>query len=262
MSSYKTKAIILKSYKLGESDKIIKMFSRKDGVISAVAKGSRKIKSKFGGRLELFNFVDLELARGKNLDIITSAEILKNFKNIPLDFNKFILGELISEIILKTQLKDEEISSFLFKLIYVCFSEIDSMTAGDIDAIKKIACFFGAKFLKITGFKPILENCSRCGIDINASDFFAKGNILFSIKDGGIVCRSCAANSKESLEVKVLTLENYRFLNNLFQKKLKDFRTIHVSPESVQKLYKLTGEYIEYHTECSLDSFSYLNRVV
>jgi DNA repair protein RecO (recombination protein O) len=155
MSSYKTKAIVLKSYKLGESDKIIKIFSRKDGVVSAVAKGSRKIKSKFGGRLELFNFVDLELTRGKNLDIITSVEILKNFKNIPLDFNKFILGELISEIILKTQSTDTEIADFLFKLIYVCFSEIDNIEPGDIDTIKKTACFFGAKFLKISGFRPI-----------------------------------------------------------------------------------------------------------
>jgi len=99
MPSYKAKAVILKSYKLGESDRIIKMYSQQDGIISAVAKGARKTRSKFGGRLELFNIVDLEISTGKSLDIITQAEILKSFKNISSDFYKFVFCEMISEIV-------------------------------------------------------------------------------------------------------------------------------------------------------------------
>lgn len=264
MPSYRAKAIILKSYKLGESDKIIKMYSQKDGIISAVAKGSRKIKSKFGGRLELFNFVDLELATGRNLDIITQAEIIKSFKNIPLDFNKFVLCELISEIILKTQSTGIEVSHLLFKLIYVCFSEIDGLAAGDAGAIKKAACFFGAKFLKIIGLNPITSSCSKCGSDIDVFNSFLslQKNILFSIKNGGIICQQCITNPGENLEVRILTIEGYKFLDDLFHKKLKDFRSIEVSPESINKIYKLIRDYIEYHTECSIDSFNYLNKIV
>jgi len=262
MPSYRAKAIILKSYKLGESDKIIKMYSQKDGIISAVARGSRKIKSKFGGRLELFNFVDLELATGRNLDIITQAEILRSFKNIPLDFNKFILCELISEIILKTQSTGIEVSHLLFKLIYVCFNEIDGLAAGDAGAIKKAACFFGAKFLKIIGFCPIINNCGKCGSDIGFFNSTLQRNILFSIKNGGVICQQCIKSSGENLEVRILTVENHKFLNDLFHKKLRDFRNIEVSQESISKIYKLLGDYIEYHTECSVDSFDYLNKIV
>ena len=102
MPSYKAKAIILKSYKLGESDKIIKMYSLDGDVISAVAKGARKVRSKFGGRLELFNLVELEITKGRNLDIINQLEIIKNFKDIASDFYKFVFCEIISNIILIT----------------------------------------------------------------------------------------------------------------------------------------------------------------
>ncbi|MBM3706230.1 MAG: DNA repair protein RecO, partial [Actinobacteria bacterium] len=67
MSSYKTKSVILKSLNLGEADRIIRLYSQDNGIIDSVAKGVRRIKSKFGGRLELFNFVEVEISKGRNL---------------------------------------------------------------------------------------------------------------------------------------------------------------------------------------------------
>src|SRR4030042_1917559 len=147
MPSYKAKAIILKSYKLGESDKIVKMYSSDGDIISAVAKGARKVRSRFGGRLELFNVVDLELNTGRNLDIINQVEIIKSFKNIASDFYKFVFCEIISKIILKTQVSGGDLSPLLFKLIYICFNEINNQDLEDIVALKKTMCFFGIKFL-------------------------------------------------------------------------------------------------------------------
>ena len=89
-------------------------------------KGARKVRSKFGGRLELFNLVDLELTTGRNLDIINQVEIIKSFKNIASDFYKFVFCEIISKIILKTQVSGGDSSPLLFKLIYICFNEINS----------------------------------------------------------------------------------------------------------------------------------------
>lgn len=174
MPSYKTKAIVLKSYNLGEADKILKLFSKDNGLIDAVAKGARKIKSRFGGRLELFNFVELELSRGRNLDIINQAELLKNFSDIPNDFNKFLLSQFMCQIVLKTHFSETEVTPAIFKLLYVCLnainattgierSSINSSTAGknninstDMNSagwdgthtIKKITVFFYSKVFK------------------------------------------------------------------------------------------------------------------
>ncbi len=260
MSSYRAKAIILKIYKLGEADKIVKLYSQKNGLIDAVAKGARKIKSKFGGRLELFNFIDLDLASGKSLDIITGAEILKNFSNIPLDFNKFIFCQLISEIVLKIHLHTNEASPVLFKLIYVCFKEIDSLPKDDIYSIKKIACFFIAKFLKITGYAPIIENCISCGTTIVEEK---SGKISFSIKMGGILCPLCSKSAENMSDTrKDLNLLHYILISDLFSRKFKDFRNVGFDNVVLDDVYKLVSDYFNYHTDCHIDCYNYLNKFV
>jgi DNA repair protein RecO (recombination protein O) len=258
MPSYKAKAIILKSYKLGETDKIIRMYSGDGDLISAVAKGARKVRSRFGGRLELFNLVEMEITKGRNLDIINQAEILKSFKNISSDFYKFVFCEIISKIILKTQAPGGDRSPLLFKLIYVCFNEINDTGDEDIQSLKKVMCFFGIKFLKITGFTPLLENCSRCNRQLGNLYSLSRDKIYFSVRYGGIICEKCAGSlaGKETLNH-----TDYRFLYDLFNLKIEDFRDMEVNPSSFKKVYKLVEDYIIYHTECDINSFNYLKKM-
>jgi len=258
MPSYKAKAITLRSYKLGESDKIIKMYSLDGNVISAVAKGARKVRSRFGGRLELFNLLELELTGGRNLDIINQAEIIKTFKNISKDFYKFVFCEIIASIVLKTQSSVESYSPSLFKLIYVCFNEINDADYEDIVALKKILCFFEIKFLKIAGYTPMLKSCSKCNKKLDNLYSFREGKTYFSIKYGGVLCRKCG----ESLTGReVLSASGYRFLYDLFNLKIEDFRDMEVNPHALKKVHKLLEDYIIYHTECSIDSFKYLKKL-
>jgi len=77
--NYRTEGIILKRLNLGETDRILTIFSKYHGKIKAIAKGVRRLKSRKGGSLELFNHVSLYLAEGKNFDIITDVEIINNF---------------------------------------------------------------------------------------------------------------------------------------------------------------------------------------
>jgi len=258
MPSYKAKAIILKSYKLGESDKIIKMYSLDGDVISAVAKGARKVRSKFGGRLELFNLVELEITKGRNLDIINQLEIIKNFKDIASDFYKFVFCEIISNIILKTQASGGEHSPALFKLIYICFNEINNADPDDIPLLKKIMCFFGIKFLRVTGYTPLLESCSKCNRQLENLYSFSKDKIYFSIRYGGILCDKCAYSPAGR---ETLSASDYRFLCDLFNLKLEDFRDMEVNSKTLKKVYKLIEDYIIYHTECNLDSFKYFKKI-
>jgi DNA repair protein RecO (recombination protein O) len=258
MPYYKAKAIILKSYKLKESDKIVKMYSYDGDIISAVAKGARKIRSRFRGRLELFNIVDMELSRGRNLDVINQAEIVKSFKNIALDFYKFVFCEIISKIILKTQVSGGDPSPLLFKLIYVCFDNIDRMDPEDVVSLKKTMCFFGIKFLKVTGYIPLLKNCSRCNKNLSDLYSFSKQKIYFSVRDGGVLCRECAGFTGNR---EVLSTSDYRFLCDLFNLKIEDFRDIEINPRTLKKIYRLIENYIVYHTECNVDSFKYFKKI-
>jgi DNA repair protein RecO (recombination protein O) len=269
MPSYKTKAIVLKTFKLGEADKIIKLFSQKNGPVDAIAKGSRKMKSRFGGRLELFNFLDLELSSGRNIDIITQAEIIKSFKNIPHDFNKYLFSQLISEVVLKTHLSDSEASPVVFKLLYVFFNEVDSIKSEDTCYIEKIAAFFIAKFLKIAGYSPLIKNCSMCGMNINTgndkeSELPLPGKkLFFSIELGGIVCNGCVSKTRDTgTKKRPVSAEKYLYLCRLFESGLKKFREFYIRPEVIKGTYKLLGDYIKYHTDCRVNIFSYLDKIL
>ena len=72
-------AVVLRTQKLGESDRIITLLTRRGGRVRAVAKGVRRTRSKFGGRLEPFSHVDMQLYAGRNLDIVTQAVTLDQF---------------------------------------------------------------------------------------------------------------------------------------------------------------------------------------
>jgi DNA repair protein RecO (recombination protein O) len=254
MASYKTKAVVLKTYDLGEADKIVKLFSGEHGPIDSVAKGARKIKSKFSGRLELFNFVDLEMSRGKNLDIITQADIIKNFPGISLDFNKFIFCQMISDVMLKTHLSSENTGQ-VFKLIYLCFNEINS--TSEINDIKMAGSFFIAKFLKITGYAPRLAECQVCGHNI-----IGKDNFNFSIKLGGIVCDRCHQRSGNNTDSGAyLNSEKFGLLKYLFLRDLKTLKGCNWDASSADEVFKLLENYLKYHAELNINISSFLKRI-
>ena len=75
VSLYRDEAIVLRTHKLGEADRIITLLTRHHGQVRAVAKGVRRTTSRFGSRLEPFTHVDLQLVEGRSLDIITQAEV-------------------------------------------------------------------------------------------------------------------------------------------------------------------------------------------
>ena len=202
--------------------------------------------------------VDLELTTGRNLDVINQVEIIKSFKSIASDFYKFVFCEIIGRIILKTQASGGDSSPLLFKLIYVCFNEINNLDAEDIVSFKKIMCFFGIKFLKITGYIPLLENCSKCNQELKGLYSLHKDKIYFSVKYGGILCEKCEGSLADR---KVLNASDYRFLYDLLNLKLEDFRDLEVNPFTLKRVYKLIEDYIIYHTECNVDSFKYFKKI-
>ena len=233
------------------------MYSWDGSLISAVAKSSRKIRSRFRGRLELFNVVDLELSKGRNLDNINQVEINHSFSKIPLDFNKFVFAEIISNIILKTQSPGDD-TPLLFKLLYVCLNEIDNTAEEDDIALKKIMCFFSARFLHIIGFSLMIDQCGRCNMGLDNLYQFGKKDISFSIRHGGVLCSNCSEITGSRV---MLNPSSFRFLADLMRLKMEDFRDIEIKPQDLKNIYKLLEDYIVFHTECTIDSFRYLKKI-
>ena len=99
MPTYKTEAIILKRQNFSEADKILTIFTRRRGKISAIAKGVRRLKSRKGGNLDLLNHCELLIAEGKTLDLIVEAQVINSFLPLKKDLEKISLSYLACEVV-------------------------------------------------------------------------------------------------------------------------------------------------------------------
>ena len=98
MPTYRDEAVVLRTHKLGEADRIITMLSRGHGKVRAVAKGVRRTSSKFGARLEPFSHVDLQFAEGRTLDVVTQVESLHAFgEPLTSDYPGYTAGQAMLE---------------------------------------------------------------------------------------------------------------------------------------------------------------------
>jgi len=228
MSSYKTQAIIINRLNLGESDKILTLFSPDYGKIRAVAKGSRRTKSKFGGHTELFSLVELIISTGKNLDIVSEANLLKNFLANSPDIDKvksaYYFGEIISKL-----LPDGSANKEVYDLYLYCLNNIN------VTDIRLLQLVFIARILKNLGIYPELSNCVKCEQKPDKSD------IRFSKSAGGILDADCALHFGDSESTNEDTVKLWRYVaESLLENTLK----ISANPETVISANKLAIEYI------------------
>ncbi len=118
-SSYTAEGIVLKRSNFNEADKILTVFAKKHGKIKVIAKGVRKIKSRRGPHIELFNHVKIFLHKGKSFDIVTETEAIETFENLKKDLKKIAAAYYIAEIVDKLCPERQEHDDILFELIKV-----------------------------------------------------------------------------------------------------------------------------------------------
>jgi DNA repair protein RecO (recombination protein O) len=173
VSLYRDRGVVLRTHKLGEADRIVIVLSRDHGKIRAVAKGVRKTKSRFGGRLEPPSHVDLLLYQGRELDIVTQADTLEHFAPVREDFDR--LARAVSMLEAADQVAMErEPNIELYRMLTGALRELATR-----DAPLVVPAFF-LKLLALEGFRPQVEACGVCGDET--------GLVSWAIAEGGLRC--------------------------------------------------------------------------
>ena len=235
MALYRDEAVVLRTYKLAEADRIVVLFSRGRGKVRAVAKGVRRTRSKFGSRLEPGSVVQLQLYEGRNLDIITQAERAVAFTNLRADLDRYGRATLLLEII-DSAVAEGEANPALYKLLTGALGELER--AGN----PLVVPTFVAKFLVLEGVQPLVDACVRCGA--------VTGLVSIQIHEGGVLCANCPAGEPISDEARAA-------LGHVF-----DGRVRHVldntPPGVARELETIAARLIEQHIERRLRSSSVL----
>ncbi len=146
LRSYKVEAIVLKRSNIGEADRLLTVFSRDYGKLRLVAKGIRRLTSRKKGHLELFNRVKLQIASGKNLDLITEAETVDSFPRLRRNLNRVRIAYLLLELVDKLTAENQEHAD-VYQLLLDNLSRLDSQQAPP-DLIEK----FETNLLSVLGF--------------------------------------------------------------------------------------------------------------
>ena len=160
MPLYRDEAIVLRTHKLGEADRIITLLTRNHGRVRAVAKGVRRTTSRWGSRLEPFTHVDLQLAEGRNLDTITQAETLTPFSaGIGLDYERYTAGTVMLETADRLVVEERQPSLQQFLLLV---GGLRAMASGERGPSQVLDSYL-LRSLAVAGYAPSFEHCARCG---------------------------------------------------------------------------------------------------
>ncbi|MGB0873555.1 MAG: DNA repair protein RecO [Solirubrobacterales bacterium] len=179
-NTIKTEAIVLRKLRYGEADSILHIYTRQFGRIGAIAKGVRRSKSRFGGRLEPFFRLDMVLHEGRgDLATITSVDTLDGYPNLRARAESIDSAAKIGDFVLKL-FDDREKNEPAYNLIANVLALLD---ADPRASRSEVSLAFRAKMLLASGFSPELGSCVHCG---SGEDLVA-----FSPPSGGVVCRDC-----------------------------------------------------------------------
>lgn len=191
VSIEKTEAVVLRALNFRDTSKIVTFYTKRYGKMSAIAKGARNPKSKFGSLLQPLNYLQIVFYRRENrqLQTVSSTEFVKYFKSLTNEVDRFSISMSLIEIINRV-MHDEEENEIVFDLLVDSLSALDN---GDSSPRNTFA-HFGLNLAKGLGFAPNFTNCLVCKRPI---DLESEKKVYYVIEKGGPVCEKCSANLNE-----------------------------------------------------------------
>jgi DNA repair protein RecO (recombination protein O) len=232
-----SEAIVLRSFPLGEGDRLISFLSRANGRMRGVASGARKPKSRFGSTLELFSYVRIWFYERETRDLvrINQCELIESFFTAQRDYATELALALASEVT-EAVLGEREVAEPNFRLLLVIARAIK---AGADPAMA--LAYFALWTVRLGGWLPQLDRCVRCGAALVAGAFLSQGQ--------GIICENCSVTGQVRISSSALHVAR-RFLVTKLEKLIDGAQKSDTTPVSaVTELRNLMFDLIEERIE-------------
>lgn len=238
MASYRDEVIVLRTHKLGEADRIVTLLSRHHGKIRAVAKGVRRTSSKFGARLEPFMVADVQLYRGRSLDIVQQAETISSYATtIVADYERYSAAAALCET--ADRLGDSEATSEQYFLL---MGALRALTRAEYPP-RSVVDSYLLRTMTLAGWAPRIDSCAKCGDSKNLHAFVPAL--------GGVVCRLCTPAGSRLIDE-----ETRMLLEQLLRGDWADI--VQNSDHSQAEASALIANYVSWHLDRGLKSLEHL----
>ncbi len=246
MRSYTAGGIVLRRIDLGEKDRILTVYTRELGKLSAVAKGSRRPGSKLSGASEPFVHSKMMLASGRDLDILTQAEVKESFPNVRADISAIAHAVYFMELADRFT-EDRQPNPDLFDTVLSALYVLESGTDPELTAR-----YFELQMLGILGYAPQFDSCLRCGRTIG------RERVAFSPALGGIACRNCGTPPNDAIWVPGAAASYVRALRRVQPNLIKDMKVPAAARRDVARMLRW---HIRYRLERDLKSTEFIRAI-
>ena len=228
MAVYKSKGIVLRSIRYGEADRILDLYTRDAGLVSVIAKGIRRTKSRFGGRLEPLSCVDFLAYEGRSLDTITQVEVLRSFHGVREDLVRLeTAGGIVATA--RALAGGDEADRRVFNLLYHALDTLENRAEDH----GSVGSAFALKLSMLAGYALRLDACVSC--ERNLDGLQNEGFLYYAPPLGGVLCPECrrAGYTGDAFPLPDGTLDALR---TLVSKPLKEARVEDGLGESVRRV--------------------------
>jgi len=230
----------LRTHKLGEADRIVTLLTRYEGKVRAVARGVRRTSSKFGGRLEPCSHIDVQLVRGRTLDVVAQVETVAGYSQ-PLrrDYALFTAAEVMLETADKLVTEEGAPAVQQYRLLVGALHAL----GGGVKPAPLVLDSYLLRALALAGYAPSLAVCARCGATCSP--------LWFSVTAGGLVCPDCRPSGAARL-----TPPAWQLLGALL---LGDWNSAGVTPLTNQdEVHEVIHSFVNWQLEHTLRSLPLL----
>jgi DNA repair protein RecO (recombination protein O) len=240
MSIIKAEGIIIRSMKMGETSRLLTLFTREHGILKVIAKGSRSRKSRFGGALDLLNVVHIVYyhKESRELQLLSAADIVETFPSLSLNLEKWGYANACGELIIRAH-PAAEATPKLYPILLDSLRAMNENSSGN-----DRACFWGlqTKLLSVFGVPPNLRRCLQCS---NVLESVAAQRIYFHVARGGFFCEKCNPGTG-AFQLSKETLMN---LANLQSQPARKIAPMVFSSQSAHEMEKFLQNYFRFHLE-------------
>lgn len=245
--SYRVEAVVLRHADYGEADRMLTLYTRQHGKMRTLAKGARKIASRKAGHIEPFTYVRLQLAKARDMPIVTQADTVEAYQPLREDLILTSQASYVLELLDRFTYEDEMESSAVFRLLTETLSRLASKTDPWL-AIR----YYEVRLLDHLGFRPQLFECANCGREIKAEDQF------FSFGAGGVICPRCGQGLPNAHKISV---EALRYLRHFQRSAYADATRARPDQDVQAETETLMQGYFTYLLERELNTPGFLKKI-
>jgi len=245
--SFRVEAVVLRHSDYGEADRLLTLYTRQLGKTRAIAKGARKIASRKAGHIEPFTHVRLQLAKGRDMLILTQAETVDAYQPLREDLILTSQASYVLELLDRFTYQDDTENSAIFRLL----TETLSRLASKADPWLVIR-YYEMRLLDQLGFRPQLVECANCRRVVLPEDQF------FSFSAGGVICPRCGQGLRNVTPISVETL---KYLRHFQRSSYADASRAHPTSEVQSEAESLMQGYFTYLLERELNTPGFLKSI-